>query len=209
MPEILLLVGRVARPLAVESEAPAPVSNVVKPFFVRDPAVWLQCGRVRSRSRRQVGRTQRVGPEGVLDVGEHQLLVLLFVVQAQLEQRPHLAVFIQAPARQGFADGAVHEGPVGHHFVGARTRQQPPLRARVHCAHGLVVGVEEEAEARVEWFIGGLDPGEHEGLEVPGGMREVPLGWARELHRLDTLVFVRRPFCPSHGSSPRGDSSAV
>lgn len=74
-----------ARPLIVEGEAAARMPDLddaarkVDPVHGRNRA----CGR---RRRRCVDRVGRVGGEGVLDVGQHQFLVLLLVMQAELDQ---------------------------------------------------------------------------------------------------------------------------
>src|SRR5512143_498571 len=57
-------------------------------------------------------------------------------------------------------------------------------------ADALVIGVEAIFEALVEHAIAGQEALQQEGLEEPGGVREVPFGRARIVHRLDDLVLI-------------------
>src|SRR5262245_35707342 len=68
-------------------------------------------------------------------------------------------------------------------------RQEAPRRARYPLAHGLVVRVEEESETLVERPVTSIGRGEHEGLEEPGGVRQVPFGGAGVGHGLQLLIF--------------------
>ena len=76
---------------------------------------------------------QRIAPERVLDVGQQQLLMLLFVVDAELDKR----------ARRGREIGErglnrrINMRAPDAHFVERRPRQQPALRARVARPLGL------------------------------------------------------------------------
>ncbi len=55
-------------------------------------------------------------------------------------------------------------------------------------ADGLVVGIEQIAEHRIERLIALEVRLQHEGLEEPGDVRQVPLGGADVRHGLDLLV---------------------
>ena len=76
--------------------------------------------------------------------------------------------------------------------VDRRTGQQPTLGPRMARTGGLVIGVEEVGESRVENPVFRLEPGQDESLEEPGGMREVPLCGADVRHRLDRLILGRQ-----------------
>ena len=77
----------------VEGEAVAGVADLADALGEAQP---LERRRVRRRRGRgavgAIDRVERVEPEQVLQVGEHQLLVLLLVVQAELDDRPRGAV---------------------------------------------------------------------------------------------------------------------
>ena len=60
-----------------------------------------------------------------------------------------------------------------------------------HVAEGVVVGVEEPVEVRVEVLVVGEEFAQDEGLKEPGGVGEVPLGGAGLRTGLDHDVFRR------------------
>ena len=93
------------------------------------------------------------------------------------EQRLHARVDLPAP---------------GMHLGQGRARQQAPLRARMLRPHALVVAVEEHAERGIEGLEAGLEALEQEGLEEPGGMRQVPFGRAGLGHRLQLAILGRQ-----------------
>ena len=78
--------------LVVEGEAVTRMADFVQAALMLDPLEAPKRRRVRPRAWAPVGRPQRVLRERVLDVGEDQLLVLLLVVDAQLEQAPGLRI---------------------------------------------------------------------------------------------------------------------
>ena len=76
----------VARRLVVPGEALAVVADLANAAGIVDPA-WLgRLGRSRARPAGAIGRPQRIGREQRQDVGQQQLLVLLLVVDADLDQ---------------------------------------------------------------------------------------------------------------------------
>ena len=119
----------------------------------------------------------------MLGVGEHQLLVLLLVVEAELDDRgERLAAAVGAC--QQLEHLLVDVGAVGEHVVERRARQQPALRPRVLGPDLLVVRIEQDAELGMERPVVGPAGRDDEGFEEPAGVREVPLGRARVVHRL-------------------------
>jgi hypothetical protein len=112
----------------------------------------------------------------------------LFVVEAELEQRRHPRPHGFIGAGDQICHRGIDVGAIGMHLVEAGARDQPPLRARVPCAHRLVVRIEEKAEALVEAHVAASMRLEQESLEKPSRVREMPFGWARVGHRLDDLV---------------------
>ena len=134
-----------------------------------------------------IGRQQRVFGQRMQDVGQQQLLVLLLMLQAELDQRRDLGRGLgQQPRHRGIDMGAIgaDRGAVG-------PRQHPPLRPGMPRPRRLVVGVEQEGVVFVQPAIARLVGQQHEGLEEPGGMRAVPLGRAGIRHGLDALVLGR------------------
>src|SRR5690606_20536026 len=58
----------------------------------------------------------------------------------------------------------------------------------------LVIGVEAIIEAGGEWLVPSRIPAQDEGLVEPGRMRQMPLGRAGVVHRLDDLVLICQRF---------------
>jgi hypothetical protein len=59
----------------------------------------------------------------------------------------------------------------------------------MHCAGGVVIGIKQKRIFRDRRRISGDKFLEHEGLEKPGRMREMPFRWANIGHRLHDTVF--------------------
>jgi len=137
-----------------------------------------------------VRREQRVARQQVLDVGNQQLLVLLFVVQAQRDQGQQPGVV--CVAGQQALHALVHIGAVGQHLGQRGAREQAALRARVLGAHAVVVRIEQHAKRRVERCKRQFVRLQHKGLEEPGGVRQVPFGGAGVGHGLGAGVFRRQ-----------------
>ena len=91
--------------LVVEAEAPAVVADLDDPAGVVDPPE--RAGRSRrggGRSVVGVGRAQRVLGQQVLGVHQQQLLVLLLVVAAELDEGPAGVVEVVEPRRHPLVD---------------------------------------------------------------------------------------------------------
>jgi hypothetical protein len=174
----------VARGFVVESETGARVPHLGDAAGVFDP-VHRRGDHTAQRPLRVVDRVQRVHRQQVFDVGEQQLLVLLLVLQAELHQLTQLGV---VRARQQGGDARVHVRAVGLDFGQARPRDQAALRARVLLAHALVVAVEQHPKAGVEGLEAGLKTFQHEGLEEPRHVGQVPFGGAGIRHGLHLAV---------------------
>ena len=80
----------------------------------------------------------------------------------------------------------------------------PALAAWLSRPNAFIVGVEAIFEALVEDSIALEEGLEHEGLEEPGGVSEVPLGWACVVIGLDDLVLVAQGPRQLGGEATRG-----
>ncbi len=179
------------RRLVVEAEAVPAVADLVhrgrhvEPAERRDRLGAAQPGLA-------IDRADRVAREGMLDVGQQQLLVLLLVVQAERDQRRQGGVRVIVERVDQVRHPGVDMGAIGRDLVDAGTRQHAPRRPRVPRPDGLVVGIEQIAEARIEYAIVARVRLQEEGLEEPGRVRAMPLGRARVGHRLEGLVLARQ-----------------
>src|SRR6202012_4547474 len=109
-----------------------------------------------------IGGTQRIGVEGVFDVGGGEFKVLLFVLEAERDAAQRLvlcALFEQA------GDAGVDMFAVGEDQIKWWPRKAGPQPLLRHIAECLVVAVEEPAEVRVKGLVRRYKLAEDEGLE--------------------------------------------
>ena len=127
----------------------------------------------------------------MLDIGEHQFLVLLFVMQPEFDYRRHGRILV---ALQEFVHLRIDVLAIRVDFGQTRPRNHAALGARMLVAHGVVVGIEQDLEMRIERTVSGEVRGQHKGLEKPAGVRQMPLGRAGIGHRLQRAVLRRQGF---------------
>ncbi len=164
-----------ARRLVVVRESLAGVADLVHPFGDVDPFQRRRGGRG-GRERVAVRGPQGIGPEDVLDVREQQLLVLLLVVQAERDEAMRRVLQVAADAAEESRHRRVDLIAVVEHLLQRGPGGEPALGAAVPLAGLHVIGVEEERVARVGGAVGRVVVGQHERLEEPRGVGQVPLG---------------------------------
>ncbi len=123
----------------------------------------------------------------MLDIGQQQLLVLLLVVQA--ERRELADLRIAASHLQQLEHRPVDMMSIVEDLEQGRPGQQAALRPRVHVTGRVVIGVEEKVVLLIEAPVSGKMRLQHEALEEPGDMRQVPLRRAHIRHGLHDAVF--------------------
>ena len=121
----------------------------------------------------------------MLDVGEDQLLVLLLVMETQLEPRGKCMQPAGIAVVQQVQYVAIYVRSIVVDFLNGGAGEQTAVGAAVPLADGVVVRVEEVAEAGMEGAIIGLLGRENEGLEKPACVGQVPFGG------LDDVIFHR------------------
>ncbi len=124
----------------------------------------------------------------MLDVHEHQFLVLLLVVQSQPNEAGH--VIREALAVQQCSDSSVDLEPVGSDFGDTGPCDDAAPWPRVLLSDGLVVAVEQHPVRAVDRFEVGFVPLEYERLEEPGRVCPMPLRRAHIGHRLGGLILA-------------------
>ena len=102
--------------------------------------------------RRLISRPQRVGGEEREDVGQKQLLMLLLVIDADLDEPGDLRVRVGALCKQSF-ERLVDVTAVCHDALGRRPCQQTAVGARLAGAERLVIRIEAIIERRIELAI--------------------------------------------------------
>ena len=173
------------RRLIVESERAARVADLAGPFRERSPGERRRGVSFRA-ARRPVRRMERIAREDVLDVGEDQLLVLLLVVEAELDDGEQLR--IGAGGQQSF-HAEVDVAAITEHLLKPGPGQHAAALARELLADGVVVGIEEKRENRIKAAKPVLGLRQDEGLEEPARVGQVPARRAAVGHRLDRAVF--------------------
>ena len=176
----------VARLLVVEGEAVPGVPDRGDITTDLDPVERTRIDHRRVRPL-HIGGLEDVAGQRVLDVHQDQLLVLLLVMAAQLDDRRRLRDHVGRPAQEGqhpIVDGSA----IGTHFRGTWSGHLPTIGSRMACPDLLVVRVEQVRVARMERLVLRIERAEHERLEEPRHVRPVPLRRAGVRHRLHGLV---------------------
>ena len=130
--------------------------------------------------------------EGVQDVGQHQFLMLLLVVEADFDQRRERRQRVLIGLVEEFHHGGVDMPAIGGDLVGAGAGQMAALVAGVPRSGADVIGIEQEGVVRVKRPVALAVLAEQELLEEPGGMGAVPFRRAGVRHRLDQLILRRQ-----------------
>ncbi len=192
------------RQFVVEGETAVAMTDFVDAAGNVEPSQRRRGGRGGSRLG-PIARADRIAPEGVLDVGHEQLLMLLLMLQAELDQR-------QDRGPRGAGGGfdqrrhrAIDMLAVASDLVDARTRQQTARRAGVARPDGFIIGIEQIAEARIEHAIIARVRAQQKRLEEPCGVRAMPLRRTCVGHRLDRLILGRQRLGEHLGGGAHGD----
>jgi len=122
------------------------------------------------------------------DVGQHQFLMLLFVVEADLHEGSDGGQLVVGGLAKEFYDRCIDVAPVGGDLIGARPGQIAAPVAGVTRPRADIVGIEQERIIGMVGRIALAVLAEQELLEKPGGMGAVPFCRARVRHGLDQLV---------------------
>ena len=193
-------------PLIVIGEAIAVMTNWENAAVEGHPAERRWLGHRNAGVGAGVSRLQRLAGEQAQYVGEQKLLMLLLVIDAELDQlrRPGLKATLAKPL-----ECRVDMLAIGAHLIGGGPRQKPALAARLPRPDALVIGVEAIFEALVEDAVALEEGLEHERLEEPGGVGEMPLGWACVVIGLDDLVLVAQGPRQLRGEAAGGAQAVV
>ena len=126
----------------VEMEAVVAVPDGVDAFVQRDPFVAGSMG-CREAPRRVIGRRDRVLRERMQDVGQHQFLMLLLVIEPDLDQRHQSGEGVLIGRLEEFHHRGVDMAAIGGDFVGARAGQMAALVTGMARAGADVIGIEQ------------------------------------------------------------------
>jgi hypothetical protein len=131
---------------------------------------------------------ERIFGEGRQYVREEQLLVLLLMIDAQLDERQR--VWLEAGHRT--LERFIDMGAKSANLVQRRATQHSAARARVPRAFGFVIAVEEEGIALVERLVRSHMIAQDEDFEKPGRVGEMPFRRRGIREGLDRGIGVRQ-----------------
>ena len=136
-----------------------------------------------------VGRALRVERQGMLNVGQQQFLMLLFMLEPQLDELPQLCAICVGDVGNDVQHSHIHLRPVGKYILQRRTADQTAFGARILISDAVVIAVEQDAKTAVERLKAGLEPLQNEGFKKPGQVRQMPFGRTGVRHGLELAVF--------------------
>ncbi len=178
----------VPRCLAVEGELTASMADMLHAASELVPARALRAARLRPGEVVAIDRVHGVLRKNVLDVHEQQLLVLLLVLQAQADATDDLGSLLARRIYQELAHGLIDMPAIGINLLDPWTRQHAAPRSRKGQAMGLVVGVEQVVVGLVQAPVARQVGQQHEGLEEPGDVCQMPFRRAHLRCALDDIV---------------------
>ncbi len=176
-----------ARPLAIEGEAGAARRRSRRsPPPRATPPIGSGTGDGGWRPPLpEAGRSGIFGHGGE-HVGQHQLLMLLLMVEAELETSEGDG----RQLRQGVGHRRIDMGPILADFVEAGAAEHAATRPRMPLPLAVIIGIEQISPIRVERLVVRHAVAQDEGLEEPARVGEMPFGGRCIRHRLDGRVGV-------------------
>ena len=191
-----------ARQLVVESETLAVCADLSYTGDAGNVIVYGRIGGGRNLQGRIHRRLRRVQREQVLQVRQQQFLVLLFVIDAEDDALPDVAV---VPAREQLLHRLVDVPAIGENFAYRRPCQHAPVGAFVHLADRVIIRVEDIVKVVVETTVAGGELLEQEALEKPGDVRKMPFGRTRIRHRLHDEILRQQVLAQREGGRARAE----
>ncbi len=123
--------------------------------------------------RRAVNGRQRILSEEMLDIGNQEFLMLLFVVQSE-QNDIELLIGQASGLIEQRAYRLIDMSTILTNLFERWPREQPTVGSRKLLANIVVIGVEEKFETRMKNRVVRVDSLEHEGLKEPCRMGEMP-----------------------------------
>ena len=186
--------GLVARPFAIEGEAERACADLDQSLASREPSKRLR-GFAWTSGEFAIDWFERIFGEGRKDVGQQQLLMLLFMLDPEFDQHKRLG----RKRRQGVNYRPIDRPSPVAHLIEAGPADHPAAGAGLAVSLALVIAVEEKGPALVEEAVAGDEIAKHEGFQEPTAVGEVPLCGRCVGVRLDGCVGVAQRIGQCHG----------
>ena len=126
----------------VEMEAVVGMPDGVDALVDGDPFLSRMLRRRREAPGWIIGRRDRVLGKGVQDVGQHQFLMLLLVVEADLDQRREAGEALLTGGLEELDHGGIDMPAIGGDLVRARAGQVAALMPGVPRTRADIIGIE-------------------------------------------------------------------
>jgi hypothetical protein len=145
----------------------------------------------------------------MLEIGQHQFLMLLFVMKAELEAIEFIRIrTLTGPRGQKCNNRPIDVLTVVHNFTETRPCEEPASGAGILLANRIVVGVKEVFESLIKNLVWPSESLEKKRFERPRGMGEMPFCWRRIRHGLSLHVFAGEPLTERFTAPADGNESA-
>src|SRR5579859_2109636 len=138
----------------------------------------------------------------MLDICKQQFLVLFLMMEAQLDPPQRFLRNADRPAFQQPIHRRIHMFAITQNFPQSRPRKGTPQALVRKFCKALVVAVEEPRKVGVEDPVARYKFAQHERLEEPRRMGNVPLGWRGFGTRLYHHVLWSERFTKPQASLP-------
>lgn len=130
----------------------------------------------------------------MLDVGDDEFLVLLFMVQAKREDGRKLCQPVLIDRFQQCKDVLIHVPPIGIRLLNGWPRDESSFWSAMPFSEGVVIRVKEIRILGMQRLIPRNGGKEQEGFEKPTDVGEMPFGWADIWHGLNDKIFGDQRF---------------
>src|SRR5713101_72570 len=184
------------------------------PFVTRREASWNDCTNCRCRGPSlskanplywwdarnahrfscSIDRVEGIAGEHMLDVGDDQFLMLLFMMQAKRNDGRELCQPPLIELLQQLKHALIDVPAVGIRLLDGRSRDQPTFGSAVPFSQRVVVRVKKVRVLWMKRLVIRNCRKEQEGLEKPADVGEMPLGRADIWHGLNDVIFGNQWF---------------
>src|SRR5947207_2313547 len=122
-------------------------------------------------------------------IGKHQLLMLLFMLQANHNDRRKFGKFSLIYLVKQVKNSLIYIPTILVYLLNSRSRKQTSRWPIISLAKRIVIGIKKVRILRMNGCVPGKRRGKEKGLPEPGYMGEMPFRRAHVWHRLNNIIF--------------------